>query len=124
YGTLQRLLQGIQILQIEVLRTIPNDMTSPATLLVSLFDVETPEEQATLVSRIMSAIQTSGDESIQTIEVRFHNRQNHWIGGISVPREQAQAFREQRLTQQDLIQSFVQLTPSPSPLPTPTPTPD
>ena len=125
FGELEKLVKGKTILALRFDREKPDDPQSPATLLVCLYkhEFETPQEQVMFISTVCTALLASGDESAKKMEFRLHNRNSEEKERYQITREQMLAYRDRKLSQDDFVKNFVQITPSPSPVPTATPTP-
>jgi len=116
--------QDTTILLVKFERQNPDDNTSPSTALLGVFAEESVKEEINLLSKVFASLVASKDETVKTIEIRFHNRGNEEVRRIQVSRDSISKFKDGRLSQEDFEKEFTLITPSPSPTPSPTPTPN
>lgn len=119
----RQLTKGIPILIVEIRRQNEEDPESDATVVVGLYDYETMEERVGFLNKVYTALENSGDQTVKTIDLRFHDRDSNLVNHYTIPREQVKAFLDRQLTMEDFVKEFKMLTPEPTPEPTPTPTP-
>ncbi|MFB3785647.1 MAG: type IV pilus assembly protein PilM [bacterium] len=105
-------------------RADPANPNSPSTLVVGVYRRDTVQEKVSLFNIIFSCLLASNDTTVQTIDVRFHDRESNLVEHIQVPVDLMKKYREKTIAESDLVTGFIAITPSPSPAPTPTPTPE
>ena len=119
----RKLTKDGEILLIKFVHSNPEDPTTDANLIVGTYELD-EADKITLISKIYSCLLKSKDETVKTIDLRFHDRESNLTEHLVVSVELVKAFRDKTKTQEDLITGFQQFTPSPSPKPTATPTPE
>ncbi|HPP00085.1 MAG TPA: type IV pilus assembly protein PilM, partial [bacterium] len=105
-------------------RADQTNVNAPTTLVVGVYRRDTDQEKISLFNIIYSCLLASGDTAVQTIDVRFHDRESNLVEHIQVPVELMKKYRDKTIAESDLVTGFIAITPSPSPAPTPTPTPE
>lgn len=119
----RKLMKEGEVLQIKFEHATPDNPDTDANLIVGVYE-QNDNEKVALIRKIYSSLLKSKDETVKTLDLRFHDRESNLVDHITADRDLVAAFYDKTKTQDDLIQGFKKITPSPSPTPSPTPTPE
>ncbi len=100
------------------------DPDAPAKLIVGLYRPEDDNEKILMLNKIFTAVKKAEDETIQKVELRFHDRESNEVERNVVTKELYTRYNDRQLDKPGFIQEFEIQTPPPSPTPSHTPTPE